>query len=175
LWIVELDAKAESTPDAGFRAMARAMELWRWTLEYLRETKDPDGRKLFHPKRQGVSFAMADAVSWLMAARSLIMDVMEIKDSGPNNPVLAENLDGILDFYANLSFVQAARSASEAARICAELVYGYSEKVDVEKAREFERLRARADAAMAGARLAKEKASEHVTRIMIPEALDYPL
>ena len=175
VWIKELDKMAEEWPGIGAKCLSRALGLWAWTLAYLQEAKDAEGRKLFHGKRQGVTFPMADAISWLVSARSLIKDVQEIKQSGPNNPVLAENLDGILDFYAAMSFVQSARSAGEAARICAELVYGYTNEVDADKMQEFELMRTAVDAAMAGARLAKDKASEHVSQIMIPEALDYPL
>jgi hypothetical protein len=175
VWIEELDKLAEEWPGTGAKCLARALGLWAWTLVYLQEAKDDEGKKLFHGKRQGVTFPMADAISWLVSARSLLMDVKEIKDSGPTNPVLAENLDGILDFYASMSFVQSARSAGEAARICAELVYGYTSEVDADKMQEFELMRTAVDSAMAGARLAKDKASEHVSQIMIPEALDYPL
>jgi hypothetical protein len=74
-----------------------------------------------------------------------------------------------------MSFVQSARSAGEVSRICAELVYGYAADMDEEKASEFEALRAKVDKAMAGARLAKDRAAMHVSQVMIPEALDYPL
>jgi len=39
----------------------------------------------------------------------------------------------------------------------------------------FTRLRGRLDGCLTGARLAKDRAAEAVTKVMIPEALDYPL
>jgi len=175
LWVKELDKMSAEWPEMGTGVLARAMELWRWCLDYLKDAKDPEGKKLFHAKRQGVTFPMADAVSWLVAARSLAMDVKEIREQGPNNPVLAEGIEGLTGFYAAMSFVQAARSAGEVSRICAELVYGYVADMDEDKAAEFEALRAKVDKAMAGARLAKDRAATHLTQVMIPEALDYPL
>jgi hypothetical protein len=38
----------------------------------------------------------------------------------------------------------------------------------------FVRLRSKLDACLTGARLAKDRAAENLTRVMIPEALDYP-
>jgi hypothetical protein len=38
----------------------------------------------------------------------------------------------------------------------------------------FVRLRAKLDACLTGARLAKDRAAEALTKVMIPEALDYP-
>ena len=49
---------------------------------------------------------------------------MEAK--GPENPVVAEGLTGILEFFSDLCHIQAARSAGEVGRICAELVFGYN-------------------------------------------------
>ena len=39
----------------------------------------------------------------------------------------------------------------------------------------FVRLRSRLDSCLTGARLAKDRAAENLTRVMIPEALDYPV
>jgi hypothetical protein len=68
---------------------------------------------------------LADALSWLLAARQFILDVVELENRGPENPVVAEGLDGTLQFYTDLCHIQSARAAGEAARICAELVFGY--------------------------------------------------
>ena len=38
----------------------------------------------------------------------------------------------------------------------------------------FVRLRAKLDGCLTGARLAKDRAAEALTKVMIPEALDYP-
>ncbi|MFA6631192.1 MAG: hypothetical protein WCU90_02735, partial [Kiritimatiellia bacterium] len=61
----------------------------------------------------------------------------------------------------------------ETGRICAELVYGYG-AATAEQAAEFQALRAKAEAALAGARLAKDRAARALAQVMIPEALDYP-
>jgi hypothetical protein len=39
----------------------------------------------------------------------------------------------------------------------------------------FGRLRAKLDGCLTGARLAKDRAADALTRVMIPEALDYPM
>ena len=40
---------------------------------------------------------------------------------------------------------------------------------------DFVRLRAKLDGCLTGVRLAKDRAAEALTKVMIPEALDYPM
>ena len=39
----------------------------------------------------------------------------------------------------------------------------------------FQRLRTKLDGCLTGSRLAKDRAAEALTKVMIPEALDYPM
>ncbi|MBA4356498.1 MAG: acyl-CoA dehydrogenase, partial [Desulfovibrio sp.] len=174
-WVDELDRLAASWPATGAGALSRAMRLWLWTLEHLQGAKDEDGKKLFSSNRHGVTFPMADALSWLVAARCFISDVVELKQKGPENPVVAEGLDGLLSFYADLTRLHAARTAGEVARICGELVYGYTRSSNSQAADMYELLRQQLDATLAGARLARDRAGEALAGVMIPEALDYPM
>ncbi|MBN2507315.1 MAG: acyl-CoA/acyl-ACP dehydrogenase [Verrucomicrobia bacterium] len=224
-WIAEMRRLAGTRPDTGACTLATAMQMWLWTLQHLQAAKDPDGSKLYHKSRQGVTFALADALCWLLAARQLILDVQELHDQGPSHPTLADGLPGTLQFYTDLCHVQSARAAGEVGRTCAELLYGYRphpawtaesanacydaaeldalESVipgiassaravsDVTEPGEahpakagpcasfagleaFARLRLQLDGCLAGARLAKDRAAEALTTVMIPEALDYP-
>jgi hypothetical protein len=216
IWSRDMRKLAGDNPGTGACTVASAMELWRWTLEYLMK------QKLYHSNRQGITFPMADALSWLLASRSQILDVMELKDKGPSNPAVAEGLSGTVQFLTDLCHMQAARAAGEVSRICAELVYGYrahpswdpeacvscyreEELIDLEgmvpgassytsdfvkldgghaaKAGpcvsteglgDFLRLRTKLDGCLAGAMLAKDRASQSLTQVMIPAALDYP-
>jgi len=126
LWVDELRQVASTRPGTGACALASAMQLWLWTLNHLQQAKDAGGHPLYHKSRQGVTFALADALCWLLAARQFILDVVELETRGPSNPALQEGLDGLLAFYADLCHVQAARAAGEVGRICAELVYGFN-------------------------------------------------
>jgi hypothetical protein len=198
------------------------MQLWLWTLNHLQKAVDADGVKLYQSSRQGVTFPLADALCWLLASRYQILDVLELVEKGPQNPILAEALPGLVNFLADLCHVQSACAAGEAGRICAELVFGYqrhpawdvegydgcykadelialegvipgmsSVATDViekdgthphkagpcaktEGLEQFIRLRGRIDGCLTGAQLAKDRAAEALTKVMIPEALDYP-
>ncbi|MGE4297954.1 MAG: acyl-CoA dehydrogenase family protein [Desulfovibrionaceae bacterium] len=189
-WIADLRAVADKKPGMGACTLANAMDLWLWTLNHLQEAKDANGKKLYHGKRQGVTFAMADALGWLLGARYFILDVLELEDKGAANPVVAEGLEGLAGFYSDLCAVQAARAGGEVNRVCTELVFGYNAHPehgspcrceDLSKdgffpgSAQFIKLRTKVDASMAGARLAKDRAAEDLTQVMIPEALDYPL
>jgi hypothetical protein len=119
---------------------------------------------------------MADAVSWLVAARAQILDVLELEARGPEDPVVSEGLEGTVQFFSDLCQVQAAAAAGEVSRITAELVFGYSASSEETSAdsNEFFSLQNIVTASLSGSRLAKDRAAATVAKLMIPEALDYP-
>lgn len=221
-WIGELRGIASRRPGTGACALATAMQMWLWTIEHLQVAKDAEGDTLYHSNRQGVTFPLADALCWLLAARSFIIDVLELEEKGPGNPVVAEGLPGTLQFFSDLCHTQSARAAGEVGRICAELVFGYNrhpawddpnyagcyhtdELITLESlipgmsstamdvvdqdgahprkagpcatargADQFTRLRTKLDTCLTGSALAKDRAAEALTKVMIPAALDYP-
>jgi len=126
LWIAEMRRIAGSRPGTGACTLASAMELWLWTLKHLVGAEDAAGKPLYHDRRQGVTFPMADAVCWLVASRQQILDTIELEESGKDQPALQEALPGFVGFFSDLCHVQAARAAGEVGRICAELVFGYN-------------------------------------------------
>ncbi|MBN1141209.1 MAG: acyl-CoA dehydrogenase [Deltaproteobacteria bacterium] len=175
-WSAELRDIAATHPGIGAAAVAVAMELWLWSLDYLQKNKDALGKPLYHGQRHGVVFPMADALCWLLGCRYQILDLLELERKGPENPVLAEGLAGFVNFFGDLCATQAARSAGEAARFCAELVFGFRPETTPDPAlEEFFRLRRELERNLAGTRLAKDRAAEALTRITIPEILDYPV
>ncbi|MGA3264053.1 MAG: acyl-CoA dehydrogenase family protein [Terracidiphilus sp.] len=221
-WIKEMRRVASNHPGTGACTLASAMNLWLWTLNYLQKATDPGGNKLYHGQRQGVTFALADALCWLLASRCQILDVLELEARGADDAVAAEGLAGTVQFLSDLCHTQAAQAAGEASRICAELVFGYnchpswdqeehrncflaSELEEYEETMpgisafavdvlaadgghppkagpcascvgnsEFLRLQNKLTTCLSGSRLAKDRAAETVSKIMIPEALDYP-
>jgi len=124
-WVMEMREIGASHPGTGACALATAMQLWLWTVNYLQKATDAQGGRLFNNARQGVTFPLADALCWLLAARCFILDVLELANKGHESPTLAEALPGLVSFYSNLAHVQVARAAGEVGRICAELVFGY--------------------------------------------------
>ena len=129
-WIKDMRAIAARRPGTGACTLASAMELWLWTLDYLQKGKDADGKPLYHSSRHGVVFPFVDALCWLLTSRQQILDLLELEEKGPENPILAEGLAGFVNFFSDLCHLQAARSGGEVGRICAELVYGYSRNPD---------------------------------------------
>jgi alkylation response protein AidB-like acyl-CoA dehydrogenase len=180
-WIADLRAIAGRKPEIGACTLANAMELWAWTLEHLQSAKEATGAKLFSGNRHGVVFPLADALCWLLASRQQILDVLELEEKGPQNPVVAEGLAGYVNTFSDLAAVQAASAAGEASRICAELVYGFNAAESCcngaasGAVEPFAKLRTKVDACLAGSRLAKDRAADALAKVMIPEALDYPV
>lgn len=180
-WTEDLAAFGAAAPGSGARPLAVAMELWLWTLRYLQRATDALGQKLYSGNRQGVNFPLADALCWLLASRQQILDVRNLAADGPSQPALADELPGALAFLTDLSQVQAARAAAEVARICAELAFGYNAPVTDPAATaapveiEFAQLHRRLVDSLKGSRLAKDRAAEALVKVMIPEALDYPV
>ena len=221
-WVREMRVIASDHPGTGACALATAMTMWMWTLDHLQHGKDADGSKLYQSARQGVTFPLADALCWLMAARCQILDVLRLEEQGTQDSAVAEGIDGLVNFLSDLCHVQTARASGEVARICAELVFGYnrhpawdeegargcwhedeleaiesimpgvgSYAFDViqndgshppkagpcakcDRERPFLTLHTKLDGCLTGARLAKDRAAEAISKIMIPEALDYP-
>jgi alkylation response protein AidB-like acyl-CoA dehydrogenase len=225
IWIRDLRALAGQHPGTGACTLASAMHLWLWTLNYLQRARDADGARLYQSARQGVTFPLADALCWLLAARCQILDVLELRNSGRSNTSLADGLESLVGFLSDLAHVQCARAAGEVSRICADLVYGYrlhpawseescracygAEDLDAlegiipgiassarayadvaevgqahpakagpcvspDGLETFVNLRMKLDGCLSGARLAKDRAAESLTGVMIREALDYP-
>jgi alkylation response protein AidB-like acyl-CoA dehydrogenase len=221
-WIREMRGIASDHPGTGACALATAMTMWLWTLDHLQHSKDADGGKLYQSARQGVTFPLADALCWLVAARCQILDVLRLEREGAHDASLAEGLPGLVNFMSDLCHVQSARASGEVGRICADLVFGYnrhpawdeegkkgcwhrdeldflegvmpgmnSYALDVigndgshpQKAgpcvqctneSPFLALHSKLDGCLTGSRLAKDRAAEALSKMMIPEALDYP-
>jgi hypothetical protein len=125
-WIDEMRAIGARRPGTGACTLATAMELWRWSLRYLLRARDAEGKPLYRGERQGVTFPMADALAWLLASRSQILDQLELEEKGADAAELAGDYAGLVAFTTDLCHVQAARAAGETSRLCTELVFGYN-------------------------------------------------
>jgi alkylation response protein AidB-like acyl-CoA dehydrogenase len=117
-WTAEMRRIASDRPGTGACTLASAMQMWQWTLGHLQKSTDPAGGKLYHGQRQGVTFQLADALCWLLASRCQILDVLELEQRGPADPVASEGLDGTVQFLSDLCHTQAAQAAGEVSRIC---------------------------------------------------------
>ena len=225
-WIADLRVIASRRPGTGACTLASAMQLWLWTLTHLQTAKDAHGAPLYQGNRQGVTFPLADALCWLLAARAQILDTLALDEaSGAGSGTLGDAAIGYVNFFTDLCHVQTTRAAGEAGRIAAELVFGYNRHpawddpqapgccagdladeleglfpgfgagariyMDVIEAdgshvakagpcvrftglETFQVLRSRLDGCLTGSRLAKDRAAEALTAVMIPEAPDYP-
>jgi alkylation response protein AidB-like acyl-CoA dehydrogenase len=117
LWIAEMRQIASSHPGTGACTLGTAMQMWLWSLNHLQKANDAEGSRLYSSSRHGVTFPLADALCWLLAARCQILDVLELEAKGDPAAVT---------FLTDLCHVQSARAAGEVGRICAELIFGYN-------------------------------------------------
>jgi hypothetical protein len=155
-WTEEMDALAKRLPRPGLRSLAEGMRLWQWTLERLRQQADARGARLYCDARQGVTFAMADALCGLLAARSLALDVMEMESA--RRSMSSECVSIFLD----LSILAAGRAASRTAQTCTDLLFGYAERFPfsgVER-RTFAELRTNLCISLRGTMDARERIAE---------------
>ncbi|MBI1977256.1 MAG: acyl-CoA/acyl-ACP dehydrogenase [Candidatus Omnitrophica bacterium] len=197
-WITALREIAYHRPGTGACTLASAMELWFWTARHLLEAKDAEGKALYHGQRHGVTFPLADALCWLLASRYQILSVLRLEEKGKGDPSLQEGLESFVHFFTDLCHVQAASAAGEVAKICGQLVFGYNRHPSWEEAGlaqaeqgcsrlkagpcvrlegmdSFLKLRSKLDGCLTGSRLAKDRAAVALSKVMIPEALDYPM
>lgn len=175
---VEAWAKAgEACPCAaenGAKAISAALRLWAWTQNFAKTAKDANGKRLGASQRHGVVFPLADALAGLMAANSFREDIKFLALNGADHPVVGPELQSYLNTFNDLLGTVAADVAGEAGKICAGVVYGFGAATSDDKSA-FAALRNELDEALAGTRLAKDRAAKCLTTIMIPEALDYPM
>jgi len=172
-WAKELEA-CPCAAENGANALAAALRLWNWTRAFAAGAKDPNGKKLGASQRHGVVFPLADALAGLMAAKSLHADINHLARHGTENPVVGAELPGCLNTFNDLLGTIVADTAGEAAKVCSGVVYGFSAATPEDKAA-YAALRNALDEALAGTRLAKDRAAKTLCTIMIPEALDYPM
>ncbi|HME58569.1 MAG TPA: acyl-CoA dehydrogenase family protein [Terracidiphilus sp.] len=153
-WTGEMDAFAERLPRAGLHSLVEGMRLWQWTLEQLRQQADARGARLYCDARQGVTFAMADALCGLLAARSLALDVLEMSRFSPGRECGS--------IFVDLSIIAAGRAAAHTAQTCAELLCGYAERFPVSCAerRAFAELRTKLYISLRGTMDARERIAE---------------
>ena len=171
-WAKELEA-CPCAAENGANALAAALRLWAWTRTFAAGAKDPNGKKLGASQRHGVVFPLSDALAGLMAAKSFHADIKFLALNGAEHPVVGPELQGYLNTFNDLLGTVVADVAGEAAKICSGMVYGFGAASADDKAA-FAALRDTLDEALAGTRLAKDRAAKTLTEIMIPEALDYP-
>ena len=172
-WAKDLEA-CPCAAENGANALAAGLRLWSWTQAFAKTAKDPNGKKLGASQRHGVVFPLADALAGLMAAKSFHADIKFLAQNGADHPVVGPELEGYLNTFNDLLGTVVADVVGEAVKICTGIVYGFSAATAEDKVA-YCALRSALDEALAGTRLAKDRAAKCLTTVMIPEALDYPM
>jgi alkylation response protein AidB-like acyl-CoA dehydrogenase len=116
------ELEAPQRPGTG--SLAAGVRLWLWTLDQLRRQTDARGARLYADARQGVTFAMADALADILAARALIVDVFTQQNDGFCSATDARIL-------ADLCTLAAGRAAGRVAQTCVGVYFGYAERFPI--------------------------------------------
>ncbi len=124
-WAADMRRLASDHPGSGACTLATAMQMWLWSLQHLQRATDADGQPLYQTARQGVTFPLADALCWILAARQQILDVIAFPAGASSIPALDGRVQGLASFLTDLCHIQVVRAAGEVSRICAELLFGY--------------------------------------------------
>lgn len=172
-YIAELEKIHKDKPLMGAGAISEAMKLWKLALTTVEKSKDSLGQKLSTSSRHGASYPLTDAICWLLASRQQIVDTVELEKNGGTNPAVAEGLDGTVNFFSDLAFVQAGKAAGEIIKTVDELFYGYGIN-DSQTEKALMTQKARVEERMKGFKLAFDRTANALISVMIPEALDYP-
>jgi Acyl-CoA dehydrogenases len=163
VWAVELESLCARSPNMGADVLAAAIRLWRWALEYLRNRRDRLGRSWLSDARQSVAFAMADVLSWLLAVRAQILDVLELEECGTWRSTSLQRSSNLVDLLACLCRVHAVRAAGELTRVCSTLLYGCS--MAGQNLDEFRRLRQQMERGYAGVKETEERAGRLILQL----------
>jgi alkylation response protein AidB-like acyl-CoA dehydrogenase len=158
VWAAEMEDHCARPPDVGAGVLAAALRLWCWTLEYLRTHRDPQGGKWLSDARQSVAFAMADVLSWLLAVRAQILDVLELAQRGARRSTALPESSNRVELLACLCRVHAVRAAGETARVCSALLHGGSAAGQILD--EFRKLRQQMERRYAGVKQTETRAGK---------------
>jgi hypothetical protein len=221
-WIAG-DARIASTrPGTGACTLASAMRPVAVDAEPSAKATDPTGNKLYHGQRQGVTFALADALCWLVASRCQILDVLELEARGPEpiqsppkawkapcsssatsatrrrrggrrglahlrraglrlQPAPLLGRRGSTALLPGQRTGRATKRPCPASRPLPSMCWRRRQPSAEGRplrgcagSSEFLRLQSKLTTCLSGSRLAKDRAAETVSKVMIPEALDYP-
>jgi alkylation response protein AidB-like acyl-CoA dehydrogenase len=160
MWTEEMDLLAQSHPLTGIRCLIAGMRLWNWTLDQLQQQTDSRGARLFCDARQGVTFPMADCLCWLLASRSLALDVLQLGKSGCKGYASAS----VSSFLSDLATIVSVRAAGLVGQTSASLLLGYDGRFPVSAItrNEFEGLRTSLDASLCGTMAARDRAASFI-------------
>ena len=163
-----------SCKDLGLNIIAHASKVWLQAMHYTQKHQDAQGA-LYHSQRQGISFALADALTWVMASRYQALDVLRLIAQANNLAHLAEALPGTISYLSDLCQWQALRMAGEVLRITEEIILG-TQATDDDQADRQAFIQSTADlrGQLTGARAALTRAGEHLAAVTVAAALDYP-
>ncbi len=99
-WIAEMRRVANDHPATGACTVATALELWSWTATH--------GGAGSPEEQQARQMALADALGCLLGSRALVMQTVGGSDAA----------------LADVCHAQVAHACGEAARLCAQVVFG---------------------------------------------------
>jgi hypothetical protein len=141
-------------PGAGIHSLLAAMHLWHWALLQFQQQTDARGARLLCDARQGVTFPMADALCWLLAARSLTLDALDLQKGGHRQVQHAS----VLRVFSDLCTIASVCAAGAVKQTCTALLLGYDPQFPVSAAtrQEFDNLRATIDRNLRGAGAARD-------------------
>lgn len=151
LWTEELDRLAHERPLPMLLCMAAGMRLWQWTLNQLQQQTDSLGRRLFSDARQSVTFAMADALSGLLAAHSFITDLLESE----GRKLECAETPSIMSDLATIASLRAAGSVGQTST---DLLLGYDCQFSSTTRSELSRLRSKLHGSLCGTMAARDRA-----------------
>jgi alkylation response protein AidB-like acyl-CoA dehydrogenase len=152
-WTREMRQLAADAPWTA--TVAAGMELWSWTLEGLRGANDSRGAPIYRDARQSITFPMADALCWLLAARALTMDVLTLRNSTA------------YPFYSDLATVQAVHASGQVAQLCTGLLFGHNPQLTLPGGLRttFAALRAKLNESFAGVMFVRQRAGEFIRQL----------
>jgi hypothetical protein len=151
LWTEEMEWLAHRRELPMLRCMTAGMRLWQWTLNQLQQRTDPRGRRLYSDTCQSVTFAMADALCGLLAARSFITDLLESEE----RKLECAETPSIMSDLATIASLRAAGSVGQ---ISTDLLLGYDCPFSSATRSELSRLRSKLDGSICGTMAARDRA-----------------
>lgn len=171
-WIIELDQISAKYSSIGANIIRDSLNLWLTSVRELLVARTAKGLKVYSSSSQGISFPLADALSGLLAARSFILDIVELDSKGRENPNVNSELESFTGFFTDLSYIQASKMALDNIKVLSEIIFGIEAMKGYTET--FIKERHKVETNLKDLHDSKQRVGLSIQAVMIPEVLDYP-
>lgn len=151
--------------------LAKTIDFWIECIAALENTKDYAGKFLYSEKRHATVYPFTDSISWIMAVSSLVMDIKELIEKSDSLGLDKKEIESIICFFKDLAIMQSVECGAELIKTMNLILLGCKDEISEKE--NLLNLKKNLEASFGYYLQSKEAIMESLTKVVIPEVLDY--